>query len=208
MSSGARAARCAFGGLLLAVFMCFQAESAHAERVEKLLLGPELRLRPSRGLFEAPREELALPHGVSTAHSDLVARVGVVLAERSSELAFPISLGMRYLPFDSPVRPLLGVDLGGYFSQTRGPRAQGAPSGLAWTWSARGLLGAELRATPWLALRVYADAMWAQTPASFAMRDQVFSGLGAGAELVFRWAPPRWKLVDMVLRGDDAPKEW
>ena len=130
---------------LLVLSALLQPSSARAERLERLLLGAELRVRPSEGVLEQPRYELTLPHGLSSAHADLLARVGVVLADRAGVLAFPITLGMRWTPLDSWLRPLLGVDLGGYFSQSRGERAQGAPSGLDWTWSARALAGAEFR---------------------------------------------------------------
>jgi hypothetical protein len=171
-------------------------------------LGAELRVRPSEGLLEQPRYELTLPHGLSSAHADLLARVGVVLADRSGVLAFPITLGMRWTPLDFWLRPLLGVDMGGYFSQSRGERAQGAPSGLDWTWSARALAGVEVRLGSLVALRLHADAGWAQTPGAVATRDYVFSGLGAGAEVLFRWKPRSWKLMDMMLHGDHAPEGW
>jgi hypothetical protein len=193
---------------MLVLGSALQPGLAKAERLQQLLLGPELRVRPSEGLFEQPRYELALPHGLSSAHADLVARVGLVLPDGAGVLAFPVTVGMRWTPLDVWLRPLLGVDLGGYFSQARGLRAQGAPTGLDWTWSARALAGAEFRMGAVLAFRIYADAAWAQTPGDVATRDSVFSGLGAGAELLFRWTPPRWKLVDMILRGDDAPKGW
>lgn len=197
-------------GVLLALLVGCSASAppAKAERLEQLLLGPEVRVRPSEGLVEQPRYELSLPHGFSSAHADLLARVGVVISPSGDALAFPLTLGMRYVPFDFLLRPLLGMDLGGYFSQARGEQAQGAPSGLAWTWSVRGLAGGELRMGNRVAVRLFFDASWAQTPGALVTREVVFSGLGAGAEVVFRWTPPRWKLVDMLLRGDNAPKGW
>jgi hypothetical protein len=194
--------------VLLAWSPFLRPSSAHAERLQQLVLGSELRVRPSEGWFSQPRYELVLSHGLSSAHADLLVRIGMVLPGGQGGNAFPGTLGMRWTPLDFCVRPLLGVELGGYFSQSRGQRAQGAPDGLDWTWSTRALAGAEWRVGSRLALRLYADAAWAEMPAAVATRDDVFSGLGAGAELIFRWAPPRWKLVDMVVRGDDAPTGW
>jgi hypothetical protein len=195
-------------GLIALLFCLSVTFKVHAERLEQLFVGPELRVRPSAGIMTEPRYELALPHGLASPHAQLVARVGFVLPSQRRALVFPLTLGLRYAPWDTWIRPLLGADLGGYFSQARGPHAQGSPRGLAWTWSTRALTGAHVQIGKLVALRLYVDAAWAQTPGAVRTRDYVYSSLGAGAELLFTWDTPRWRLFDMLVRGTSAPEGW
>jgi hypothetical protein len=179
---------------------------ARAERMERLFAGPELRLRLDSEL--GPRYELSLPHGLTGAQLELSARLGIVLPARDAPLSFPLTAGLRYLPVSGRYRPLLGVDIGGYFSQGRGPRVNESTVGPEWTWSMRALSGAQLALARGVSLRVFVDAMWAQAPEDARIRAQVFSGLGAGCELQVAFAPPRWHLFEMLLRGKSAPEGW
>jgi hypothetical protein len=181
---------------------------ARAERFERILGGPELRVRAPAEAGGPLRYELALPHGLSAAHGELVARLGFVIPSHDGALAFPLTVGLRYLPFDSWLRPLLGADLGGYFAWSKGPRTTGAPGGVMWLWSARVLLGAELRLGSVASLRLYGDAMVTELSPALWARADTRGGFGGGAELVFRLSPPRWRMVKMVTTGEEAPEGW
>lgn len=174
--------------------------------MERLFAGPELRVRLDDDL--TPRYELSLPHGLLGEHLEVSARFGIVLPARAESLSFPLTAGLRYLPFTGRLQPLFGADIGGYFSQGRGPRPDAGTSGPEWTWSMRALSGAQLQIAGGVHLRLFLDAAWAQIPEDARNRVQVFSGLGAGCELQVALAAPRWHLFEMLLRGQSAPEGW
>lgn len=188
--------------------------AARAERFDTLALGPELRLRERARADQLPRYELALPHGLRAPHGELVARFGVVLPTRGEALAFPLTVGMRYTPFDWRVRPLLGVDVGGYFVVDRATRPASDESDVAgtqrseWSWSTRALAGVQIQLASFAALRLYADAQWTEIPEDARHRDDVASGFGAGCELSVALPPPRLALLDTLLDGTHAPGGW
>lgn len=179
---------------------------ALAEHVDRLFISPELRVRPApRGHV---RNELALSHGLASAHTELTARVGIVLPARDESLAFPFTVGLRTAPFDTRVRPLVGGEVGGYFSAPRGGRRNESPSGAEWTWSMRALAGIHVELARLLALRVYADAQWAQRPRDARLWGHVFSSLGVGCEVLMRLPAPRLRLLEMVVHGKGSPSGW
>jgi hypothetical protein len=184
---------------------------ARAERFESLVLGPELRVRERDGALTPPRYEVLLPHGLHAAHGEVVARVGLVLpSARGASLAFPLTFGVRYLPSNWALRPLLGADLGGYLTVDRssGQQAADGPehSHADWAWSVRALAGAELSFTRHVALRLYGDAQWS-APHAYPQVGELFAtGLGLGCELAFTFAWPRLSLLDMLIHGTDAPE--
>lgn len=194
---------------LLAVLVAPSA--AHGERFESLVIGPELRVRERDGALTPPRYELLLPHGLHAAHGEVVARVGLVLpSERGASLAFPLTVGVRYLPSDWALRPLFGADLGGYLAFDRSSGQEGAEglenSHADWAWSVRALAGAQLSFTRHIALRVYGDAQWSAPHAYPHIGELFATGLGLGCELAFTFAGPRLSLLDMLLHGTDAPE--
>jgi hypothetical protein len=196
------------GQLLLVTSTLVCAGEARAERAAVLMLGSELRTRAYERTVHTPRYELSIPHGISSAsgRTTFAARVGVVVPSEGKSLAFPISMGLRYAPFDSVVRPLLGTDFGGYLTQGRGQAPADVPRGPEWCWSTRALAGLSTTLSRTLSLMVYVDAMWAQTPQDPRSREYVFSSLGLGVELRFSFAPPDLRILDMLIHGTAAPE--
>lgn len=184
------------------------ASDAQAERFEQLFAGTELRLRERHDGFSPPRSELTLPHGLRAPHGDLVARIGVVLPTRGAALAFPLSVGLRFMPFSFALRPLLGADLGGYFSQPRGRDTPEHPGGLEWTWSVRALLGVHLALPGNLALQLYLDAAWSEPTQDPRSRGHVEGGYGGGCALTFAFPAPGWRPFPMLMRGEQSPRGW
>jgi hypothetical protein len=193
------------GALACWLWLC---APARADRASLLFLGSEFRLRPSESLVQAPRYELALPHGLASAdgRSVFVARVGAVMPDRHGSLAFPITMGMRWMPLDFWLRPLAGADAGGYLVQARGPRSSESPKGPEWCWSLRALAGAGITVTHAITMLLYIDGMWAQTPQDERARSLVYSSLGAGVELRMSFVSPKNRLLDMLLHGNAAPE--
>lgn len=207
--------RARFGGLALALAALLGAlgapSLARGERLESLVIGPELRVRQRDDALTPPRYEVLLPHGLHSAHGEVVVRVGLVLpSKRGASLAFPLTFGVRSLPFDWALRPLLGADLGGYFTVDRASDQEGGDgperSHADWTWSARALVGAQLSLTRHVALRLYGDAQWSAPHAYPHIGEQFATGWGLGCELAFTFTGPRLSLLDMLLRGTDAPE--
>lgn len=194
--------------LLCAALLTGGASAARAERFRQLIGGPELRVRAPAESGGTPRYELALPHGLRATHGELVARLGFVLPAHPGALAFPLTVGLRHLPFDFWLRPLLGADLGGYFAWSKGPRIAGSPSGMMWLWSARVLLGAHVQMAKHVSLRLYADAMVSEVAPALLVRDDTRGGFGGGVELVFNLDPSGLSLLDMVTTGQGAPEGW
>jgi hypothetical protein len=183
------------------------ASSARAERFEQLFAGAELRLRERHDSLSPPCYELTLPHGLHAPHGDLVARLGVVLPTRGA-LAFPVSVGLRYMPFSFALHPLLGADLGGYFSEPRGRDTPAHPGGLEWTWSVRALLGVHLALPGNAALQVYVDAAWSEPSEDPRSRSHVAGGYGGGCALSFAFPAPGWRPFRMLMRGEQSPRGW
>lgn len=187
--------------------------TARGERFESLVLGPELRVRARDGALTPPRYEVLLPHGLHAAHGEVIARMGLVLpSSRGDSLAFPLTVGVRYLPFEGALRPLLGADLGGYFtfdrSTDQADQGRAERSHADWAWSVRALVGAQLSFTRHVALRLYGDAQWS-APHAYAQVGALFAtGLGLGCELAFTFSGPRLALLDMLVHGKDAPEGW
>lgn len=183
------------------------ASSARAERFERLFAGAELRLRQRHDDFSPASSELTLSHGLQSPHGQLVARVGLVLPTRGA-LAFPLSVGLRYMPFSFALRPLLGTDLGGYFSDPRGRDTPEHPGGLEWTWSVRALLGLHLALPGNVALQVYADAAWSEPSEDPRSRGHVAGGYGGGCAVSFAFPAPGWRPFPMLIRGEQSPRGW
>ncbi|MES1204572.1 MAG: hypothetical protein ABUS79_01420 [Pseudomonadota bacterium] len=196
-------------GILLAVAAAIVsvAPEARAEHAARLILGPELRARPRDGAAQEPRYEVSVPHGLvsATGTTAFVFRLGMVLPNANASLAFPITVGLRYAPFETRVRPLLGGDMGGYLVAARGPRQNDSPNGPEMCWTVRALAGVSVHIFPSTALVVYADAAWAQMPRDERSRDYVFSGVGAGVELRVTFSY-RSRLADMILLGTSSPQ--
>lgn len=150
-----------------------------------------------------------MPHGISSAsgNTSFVARLGMVMpVEGAGVLAFPVSMGARFEPLATFLRPVAGVEAGGYLLIPRdGRMAPREEAGPPWYWSMRALVGTRVSVSRAVALTLYVDAAWIQQPRDELARLQVYSGVGAGAEVSVSFVPGL-RYVDMFLNGRNAPE--
>jgi hypothetical protein len=180
--------------------------AARADRAAGFFVGPELRMRTG-ARDGRPGNEVALPHGLISedGKTAYVGRLGFLWPLPEGALVVPISVGARLAPLHSVVRPVLGVDLGGYLVRMNGARSEDSPAGPQLCWSMRALAGAQVALGRHVAVVGYVDASWVQSPRDTRARSFIGSALGTGIELRVSFTP-HFGLTDMLLQGTNAPK--
>lgn len=151
--------------------------------------------------------EVALAYGVGIGQlgSDVLLRVGyrfghadlltpthdpggtaAGLGDSIDLTACPISLGWRLTLLPYPVRPLLGLDVGGALSslQVSRPGQTPTPADWRWGWGVRGIAGVHWDLAAHVGLRGFVEARWAQAVLSQGTADVAMSGFGAGLAIL------------------------